>query len=125
MPGRLVPNNVDHIVTEANTRLDVELVHHRVDVVENLTATGVGVRPVRIGRKTVRVQPRRDVTGCARIGVVAPGSPDRATAFEDDEVVDTFVAQSDSGTYSGETCTDDRNREYLFTHIELAHATGS
>ena len=125
MPGRLVPDDVDYVVSESNTRSDVELTHHCVDVIENLTTTGIGVRPVGIGRETVRIQPRRYVAGCARVSVVAPGSTDGAAAFEDRDILDSTVAQSDSGTDSGESRTDDHGVEYTFAHIELAHATGS
>src|SRR5262245_53125416 len=52
---------------------------------------------------------RFDIAGATRVGVVAPRAAHIVGALQDDEVVDSFVLQTDCGTEPTEPTADDGN----------------
>ena len=93
--GGLVPLSRDGAEAETEVRADAVLVGHAFEVVADLLLGRVHLGPVRVLLERERVHMRRDITGAAGIGVLAPGARDRVGLVEDDEVLDARLLELD------------------------------
>ena len=78
-----------------------------LDIGMNLCRPRIGGRPVRILLERVGIQMRGHVAGTAGIGIVAPGAADVVGTFENHEILDAFLLETNTGVDAGKTGADD------------------
>ena len=80
-----------------------------LEVLEDLGLVRVGLGPERIGGERERVEVGGHVARRTWIRVVPPGATDAVAAFEDHEVVDAVLDQSDAQRQTPDAGTDDHH----------------
>src|SRR5579871_6606314 len=100
MPALLlvVPGRAQQLAVPADMREDAEACRAAPQVVPDLRLGRVRARPVRIEREGERVKVRRNITGAARIGVVAPRSADVRSLLQHNKVMISMLFETDGHT---------------------------
>ena len=105
--ARVVELGAGDAHTEMQMGMQIVFVGTALDIGMNLGRTRIGGRPVGVLFERVGIQMRGHIAGTAGIGIVAPGAAHIIGTFENREILDALLLETNTGIDAGKTGTDD------------------